>query len=69
MMICRDPVKREVQTFAEINVAWLSRLCYHAASVVRAKDSELRARGIFAGHRRRPAYGEEPFGYRASTMH
>ncbi len=42
-----DPVKREVQTFADINVAWLSKLL-SAASVVAPEDSEPRGRAIFA---------------------
>jgi len=40
-------VKREVQTFADVNVAWLSRLL-SAAAVVSAGKSEQRARAIFA---------------------
>jgi TetR/AcrR family transcriptional repressor of nem operon len=42
-----DPVKREVQTFADVNVAWLGRLL-SAASVVSVEDSEKPARAIFA---------------------
>jgi TetR/AcrR family transcriptional repressor of nem operon len=42
-----DAVKREVQTFADVNVAWLSRLL-SAAAVVDARESEPRARAIFA---------------------
>jgi TetR/AcrR family transcriptional regulator, transcriptional repressor for nem operon len=42
-----DAVKQEVQAFADINVAWLGRLL-RAAAVVRAEDSEPRARAIFA---------------------
>jgi TetR/AcrR family transcriptional regulator, transcriptional repressor for nem operon len=42
-----EAVKKEVQTFADVNVAWLSRLL-SAAAVVRAKESEQRARAIFA---------------------
>jgi TetR/AcrR family transcriptional repressor of nem operon len=42
-----EAVKREVQTFAEVNVAWLSSVL-SVASVVTAKESELRARAIFA---------------------
>ena len=40
-------VKKEVQTFADINVAWLSRVLTTAA-VVSAGESEQRARAIFA---------------------
>jgi len=42
-----EPVKKEVQAFADVNVAWLSRvLC--AAAVVSPEQSERRARAIFA---------------------
>jgi TetR/AcrR family transcriptional repressor of nem operon len=42
-----EPVKREVQAFADVNVAWLSRvLC--ATAVVSVEESQLRARAIFA---------------------
>ena len=42
-----EAVQKEVQTFADVNVAWLSRiLC--AATVVSAEESEQRARAIFA---------------------
>lgn len=40
-------VKKEVQTFADINVAWLSKVLL-AAKVVSPKKSEPRARAIFA---------------------
>ena len=40
-------VKKEVQAFADVNVAWLSKVLV-AAKVVSAKKSELRARAIFA---------------------
>jgi TetR/AcrR family transcriptional repressor of nem operon len=42
-----EAVKQEVQTFADVNVAWLSRLL-SAASVVEPGQSEQRARAIFA---------------------
>lgn len=42
-----EPVKKEVQTFADVNVAWLSKELT-AAGVVPAKKSEERARAIFA---------------------
>ena len=42
-----EPVRIEVQTFADVNVAWLSRVL-SAASVVSSEDSEARARAIFA---------------------
>ena len=42
-----EAVKQEVQTFADVNVAWLSRLL-SAAGVVKSGESEPRARAIFA---------------------
>lgn len=42
-----EPVKKEVQIFADINVAWLSKVL-SAAKVVRPKESEARARAIYA---------------------
>jgi TetR/AcrR family transcriptional repressor of nem operon len=42
-----EAVKKEVQTFADVNVAWLSRVL-SAATVVSAEESERRARAIFA---------------------
>jgi TetR/AcrR family transcriptional regulator, transcriptional repressor for nem operon len=42
-----EAVKREVQTFGDVNVAWLSRLL-SAAAVVSARESEQRARAVFA---------------------
>ena len=42
-----QPVKKEVQAFADVNVAWLSKVL-SAAHVVRAEESEARARAIFA---------------------
>jgi len=42
-----EAVKREVQTFADVNVAWLSRLL-SAAAEVSADKREQRARAIFA---------------------
>ena len=42
-----ETVKKEVQTFADVNVAWLSR-ALTAAAVVSAEESEQRARAIFA---------------------
>jgi TetR/AcrR family transcriptional repressor of nem operon len=42
-----EAVKQEIQTFADVNVAWLSRVL-SAASVVSAEESEPRARAIFA---------------------
>ncbi|WP_419188690.1 TetR/AcrR family transcriptional regulator [Burkholderia cepacia] len=40
-------VTKEVQTFADVHVAWLSHML-SAAAVVSAEDSEPRARAIFA---------------------
>ncbi len=42
-----EAVKQEVRTFADVNVAWLSR-ALSAAAVVSAEESEQRARAIFA---------------------
>ena len=42
-----EAVKNEVQTFADVNVAWLSRVL-SAAAVVSAEEREQRARAIFA---------------------
>lgn len=42
-----DAVKKEVQTFADINVGWLSKVL-SAAAVVNSGESEQRARAIFA---------------------
>ena len=42
-----EAVKREVQTFADVNVAWLSQLL-SAAGVVSAAQAEQRASAIFA---------------------
>jgi len=42
-----EVVKREVQAFADVNVAWLSR-ALAAAAVVKPEESEQRARAIFA---------------------
>jgi len=42
-----EPVKTEVQAFADVNVTWLARVLT-AAAVVKPRDSERRARAIFA---------------------
>lgn len=42
-----EAVKKEVQAFADVNVAWLSRML-SAAAVVNSGESEQRARAIFA---------------------
>ena len=42
-----DAVRKEVQTFADVNVAWLSKLLV-AAGLVSSRKSEQRARAIFA---------------------
>jgi TetR/AcrR family transcriptional repressor of nem operon len=42
-----DPVKKEVQAFADVNVAWLSKVL-SAAGVVGPEKSDERARAIFA---------------------
>src|SRR3984885_1059367 len=40
-------VKKEVQTFADVNVAWLKKVL-SATAVVSSEESEWRARAIFA---------------------
>jgi TetR/AcrR family transcriptional regulator, transcriptional repressor for nem operon len=40
-------VKKEVQAFADVNVAWLSKLL-SAAAVVKPKESQARARAIYS---------------------
>ena len=42
-----DVVVKEVQTFADVNVAWLSKML-SAAGAARSEESEQRARAIFA---------------------
>ena len=42
-----EPVKKEVQTFADVNIAWLGRVLT-AAGLVSPEESEQRARAIFA---------------------
>lgn len=42
-----EPVKKEVRAFADVNVDWLRRVLIEA-KVVKPKDSETRARAIFA---------------------
>jgi TetR/AcrR family transcriptional repressor of nem operon len=42
-----EPVKKEVQAFADVNVAWLSKVL-SAANVVSSDESEPQARAIFA---------------------
>ncbi len=42
-----EAVKKEVQAFADVNVAWLSKVL-SAATVVNSGESEPRARAIFA---------------------
>ncbi|NJJ41355.1 TetR/AcrR family transcriptional regulator [Paenibacillus apii] len=42
-----EPVKKEVQTFADVNVAWLSKVL-SAANVVSSAETERRAQAIFA---------------------
>jgi TetR/AcrR family transcriptional repressor of nem operon len=42
-----EAVLKEVQAFADVNVAWLSKQL-NAAEVVKPKESEARARAIYA---------------------
>lgn len=41
------PVKKEVQTFTDVNVAWLGKVL-EEAGITEASESEARARAIFA---------------------
>ena len=59
-----DEVKTEVQTFADINVAWLSKVLL-AANAVPAANSEKRAPRHLRRRRRRPTHGPQPRGHRA----
>jgi TetR/AcrR family transcriptional repressor of nem operon len=42
-----EPVKKEVQAFADVNVAWLSKLL-SAAGIVKPRESQVRARAIYS---------------------
>jgi len=42
-----DPVKKEVQAFADVNIAWLKKTLI-AAKVVGPKEAERRARAIYS---------------------
>jgi TetR/AcrR family transcriptional repressor of nem operon len=42
-----EAVKKEIQTFADVNVAWLSKVL-SAAGLISFRESEQRARAIFA---------------------
>ena len=42
-----DPVKHEVQTFSEVNIAWLSKELL-ASKLVKAQQCQSRAKAIFA---------------------
>lgn len=42
-----DVVKKEVQAFADVNIAWLGKVLV-AAGIVGSKDAKKRARAIFA---------------------
>ena len=42
-----EPVKKEVQTFADVNVAWLGRIL-SAAAAVGLEEIERQASAIFA---------------------
>jgi TetR/AcrR family transcriptional repressor of nem operon len=43
-----DEVRTEVQTFADVNVAWLKKALV-AAKVASPREAEKRARAIYAG--------------------
>jgi TetR/AcrR family transcriptional regulator, transcriptional repressor for nem operon len=42
-----EPVKKEVQAFADVNVAWLTKLL-SAAGIVKPEESQARARAIYS---------------------
>jgi TetR/AcrR family transcriptional repressor of nem operon len=42
-----DVVKKEIQSFADVNVVWLGKIIV-AAGLVASKDAKMRARAIFA---------------------
>lgn len=42
-----EALKKEVQTFADVNVAWLSKTLF-AAGIVGHEESEARAHAVFA---------------------
>ena len=42
-----DPVRKEVQTFADVNISWLSKVL-SLAKVAGPRDSQGRASAIFA---------------------
>src|SRR3979411_854377 len=52
-----EAVKKEVQTFADVNVAWLSKVL-SAAAVVDSRESERRGRALFLPVPRAPTPGE-----------
>lgn len=43
-----EPVRKEIQTFGEVNVAWLARMLASAGAAASAQEAEIRARAIFA---------------------
>ena len=59
-----DPVKKEVQAFADVNVAWLARMLVSAGAEKSTRANKPSPRH-FRGRRRRAAYGTEPLGHRA----
>ena len=54
-------VMKEVQTFTDVNVAWLSRMLVSAGIVGSDNIAETRARAIFALDCRRTIIGKKPF--------
>jgi TetR/AcrR family transcriptional repressor of nem operon len=56
------PVKKEVQTFADVNVAWLSKVL-SAARVVKPRAKRTAGSRHFRRRCRCPARCEEPLGY------
>jgi TetR/AcrR family transcriptional repressor of nem operon len=43
-----EPVKKEVQTFADVNVAWLMKMLVAGGVLSPGEDAQTRARAIFA---------------------
>ena len=59
-----EAVKKEVQQFTDVNVAWLSKVL-RAAALVSSDDSERRAPSHLCRHRWGAVGGEKSLGYRA----
>ena len=60
-----EPVKKEVQAFADVNVAWLQQGAVRGRPWSSPRRANARARAIFAAVAGRAADGEEPLGHLA----